>query len=304
MTTLVADRMLQALKDSEFSRERSLQLTLGPSELGGCREYIRNVMVGTPVQKSDEWPAAAVVGTLIGEHLEAVAEKYLGATTQRAITTMLPNGLLVSGHADIIFESENILVDGKSKDGFAGVDRYGPSFENVAQVSIYTLGCVQNGYLAEGATAVLLYVDRSGDMQVLREHIIEWPEIQRTIDTVVARIDDILVAQEHIDEGEVEWARALRDKTPPFCYSEKVMCPFRDLCWKGSEWVPDEVITDPDTLEAVARYVAARDQGKVVEDLKRDARDQLLGVTGKTPDGYAVTWPGTGRALYVTQVKP
>jgi hypothetical protein len=300
--TVLADRMLDALKTHEKSRERSQQLTLGPSELGGCREYIRNVMAGAPIQPSDEWPAAATMGTLIGDHIEAIAEKYLGATTQRPITTMLPNGLLVSGTADMIFEKENMLADGKSKDGFAGIERYGPSMENLIQVSIYVLGCIQNGYLQEGATAVLLYVDRSGDEQRLIEHVLSWEQIQQNIDLVVARLDDVLEAQEHVDQGEVEWARGLRDKTPPFCYSPKVMCPFRDLCWKGSEWVPDEIITDADTIDAVARYVYARDAEKRAADLKKEARDQLIGVSGKTADGWAVTWPGTGRALYVTQV--
>ena len=301
--TVLADRILQALKDQENARPRSQQLHLGPSELGGCREYIRNVMAGTPVQPSDEWPAAAVVGTLVGDHVEAVAAQYLGATTQRPITTMLPNGLLVSGTADIIMEDENIVADGKTKDGFAGVERYGPSLENIIQVSIYALGCVQNGYLKEGATGILLYIDRSGDRQDVLEVVLDWETMMRHIDLVCARLDEVLDAQEHVDQGEVEWARGLRDKTPPFCYSEKVMCPFRDLCWKGSEWVPDAVIEDPSTLEAVARFVAAREVEKNAADVKRDMREQLIGVSGVTPDGWAVTWPGTGRALYVTKVK-
>jgi hypothetical protein len=302
MTTVLADRMLQALKDEENSKERNLQMSLGPSELGGCREYIRNVMVDAPRQTADVWPAAAVVGTLVGDWIEHVAASRLGATTQRPITTLLPNGLMVSGTADMIFEEENMLADGKTKDGLAGVERYGPSMENLIQVSIYVLGCIQNGYLREGATAVLLYVDRSGDEQVLKEHVLSWADIQLNIDLVVLRLNDVVEAQEHIDNGEVEWARGLRDKTPPFCYSEKVMCPFRDLCWKGSEWVPDEIITDADTIDAVARYVYARDAEKRAADLKKEARDQLIGVSGKTADGWAVTWPGTGRALYVTQV--
>jgi hypothetical protein len=302
MTTVLADRMLQALKDEENAKPRNLQMSLGPSELGGCREFIRNVMIDAPRQASDEWPAAAVVGTLLGDWIEHVAETRLGATTQRPITTMLPNGLMVSGTADMIFEEENMLADGKSKDGFAGVTRYGPSMENLIQVSIYVLGCIQNGYLKEGATAVLLYVDRSGNEQKLVEHVLSWADILQNIDLVVSRLNDVVEAQEHIDQGEVEWARALRDKTPPFCYSEKVMCPFRDLCWKGSEWVPDEEITDPFLIQSVARYVEARDLEKQAADLKRDMRDNLLGANGKTPDGWAVTWPGTGRALYVTKV--
>lgn len=301
---MLADRMLQALKDHENARPRSQQLHMGPSELGGCREYIRNVMVGTPYEPDDEWPAAAVIGTVIGEFVESVAAEYLGAVTQRPITTMLPNGLLVSGTADMIWPEENLLADGKTKDGFASVDRYGPSLENCIQVSIYTLGCVQNGYLQEGARGVLLYVDRSGDKQTLREVVLTWDEMMRYIDLVCVRLDEVMLAQEHIDAGEVEWGRALRDKTPPFCYSEKVMCPFRELCWKGSEWVPDEVIDDPMILLAVERFVEAREAEKRATEIKRDMRDLLLGVGGITPEGWAVTWPGQGKALYVTKVRP
>ena len=301
----LADRLLEALKAFETAKPRNQQVRLGPSELGGCREYVRNVMVGSPMQDADEWPTAAVVGTLLGEHLEKVAEEYMGALTEVPVTATLPNGLKVSGHADIVLIEDNACVDAKSKDKLHTVMREGPSLENLIQISVYTVGLVQAGVLSEGATAHLIYVDRSGEQQVLHEVELDWETILGFVDKCVDRLEEVVQVQDYIDQGDTQYARTLRDKTPPFCYSPKVMCPFRDLCWKGSEWVPDEVIEDPEVIEAVHSYVTVRDEMKGLTEVKSDLRDQLMGVVGMTPDGYAVTWSGIGQrtALYVTKVK-
>lgn len=299
----LADDILEAMVRMEAEKPRSKQVKLGPSELGSCREYVRNVLAGSPRQESDAWPAAAVVGTLLGDYMETAAEKYLGAIVQHSVTTELPNGLVVTGTADMIFPERNVLADAKSRDGFASLEADGPKLENLIQVSIYTLGLVQAGVLTEGAEAVLVYVDRSGENQTLRETVLSWEEIQTYVDLCVARLDEVLDAQEHIDAGELEYARALRDKTPPFCYSEKVLCPFRDLCWKGSEWVPDEVIANPETVANVAAYVVARQDESNARARRAELKEQLRGVSGLTPEGYSVTWPDGERALYVTKVR-
>lgn len=301
----LADRFLAALKQFEREKPRSQQVRLGPSELGGCREYVRNVMVGSPMQEPTEWPTAAVVGTLLGTHLETVAEKYLGAVTEVPVTTTLPNGLKVSGHADIVLVDENVVVDAKSKDGLYDTRREGPSLENMIQVSVYALGLVQAGILSEGATAILLYVDRSGDDQTLHEVELDWDRIQYFVEKCIERLDEVVSVQELVDQGEVEYARALRDKTPPFCYSPKVQCPFRDLCWKGSEWVPHEEIADEETIRNIEVYDEVRAEIKAATDVKAKYRDKLIGVSGVTPSGLAVTWAGSEARpmLYVTRVK-
>jgi hypothetical protein len=262
-------------------------------------------MVGAPMQDSDVWPTAAVVGTLLGTHLETVAEEYMGALTEVPVTTTLPNGLKVSGHADIVLVDENAVVDAKSKDGLSTTRREGPSLENLIQISVYTLGLVQAGFLDEGATAHLIYVDRAGNEQELHEVELAWETILDFVDKCVERLDEVVQVQEMIDQGDVQYARTLRDKTPPFCYSPKVMCPFRDLCWKGSEWVPEEDITDEDTITAVELYDALRAEVKAATEAKDKVREKLIGVSGKTPSGLAVTWAGSEKRpmLYVTQVK-
>ena len=299
---MLSDELLAALVEHENRRPRSQQMRLGPSELGGCREYIRNIMVGAPVQGNTEWATAAVVGTLLGDHLEGVAEEYLGALTQVPVTTTLPNGLVVSGTADIVLPERNALADLKSKVGLFDVRKEGPSLENCVQVSIYVLGLVQAGVLSEGASASLLYVDRSGVEQDIYEVTLDGERINYFIDVLMVRLDDVMTAQEHIDKGEVEWARALRDKTPPFCYSPRVMCPFRDLCWEGSEWNPDEVIEDPEVIEVVEQFVVAREQQEGWTQKRKELREKLRGVSGRTPSGYSVNW-ATENTLYVTKVR-
>jgi hypothetical protein len=259
-------------------------------------------MIGAPEQPNSEWPTAAIVGTLLGEHIEEVAAKYMGAFTQVPVTTTLPNGLVVAGHADMVFQDRNALADAKSKAGLADIRKEGPSLEHLIQVSIYTVGLVQMGILTEGATAHLIYADRSGQEQVLYEVELDWDRIQYFIGVCVERLTDVLDAQEHIDKGEVEWGRALRDKTPPFCYSPRVMCPFRDLCWEGSEWAPTELIEDPDIIAVVDQFVLVRDSFNESSALKAQLRERLRGVSGKTPSGYSVNW-ATENTLYVTRVK-
>lgn len=302
--TELKGRVLQALIDFENAKPRNKQVRLGPSELGGCREYVRNVMIGAPMQDSgDVWPTAAVVGTLVGSHVEAVCAEYMGALTEVPVTTTLPNGLKVSGHADIVLVEENAVIDVKTKDELHEVLRSGSSLDNLTQISTYTLGLVQAGVLEEGATAHLIYIDRSGSQQFLHERVLTWEEITQYVGTVVERLDEVLEVQEQIEQGNVEAARDLRDKTPPFCYSERVLCPFRDLCWVGSEWVPHDTIEDPEIIALVEQYAENRIEIQATDSIRKEIREKLRGVRGKTPSGLAVTWREDGSALFVTQTK-
>lgn len=301
----LADRILAALIEFENEKPRNQQVRLGPSEIGGCREYMRNVMVGTPMQDNgDVWPTAAVVGTLIGTHMESVLSDKMGALTEVNVTTTLPNGLKVNGHADIVLVEDNAVVDCKSKDQFATINREGPSLDNLVQVSTYALGLVQAGVLEVGCTAHLIYVDRSGNEQTLVEVELAWETILEFVDKAVQRTADVIEAQNMIDQGIMNTSTHLRDKTPTFCYSPKVLCPFRDACWKGSEWHPSEVIEDEDVLRDIALFIAARDEQNSSTQARKEYRGRLEGVSGITPDGWSVTWSeGKTPMLYVTRVK-
>jgi hypothetical protein len=234
--------LLSAVLAAQGRRPRDKQIELGPSGVGGCREYIRATMAGDPRLPEVEWKAEAWIGTIGGDALEEIFEQELGALVQQRITTTLPRtGLVVSGNSDLIFLKKNQLGDLKSKDGFESVLHDGPSLEHLIQVSVYVLG-----------------------------------------------------------QGDLTYRHFLRDKKPAYCASPKVMCPFRQACWGGSDWWPDGKIEDAELVAAAERVYAGRQMQKAGEELVRIAKAELDGINGTTPTGLSVGWSGT--RLNVTRV--
>lgn len=304
---VLANYLNQVVTDWDNNRPRSQQVTLGPSELGGCREYIRATVMNDPGLPETGFKAAAFMGTAIGDLVERVFGEILGAITQREITTYLPRTkVTVAGSADAIIPPQVVeipdspvkviltsgfVLDVKSKDGIAEIERYGASIENLVQISAYLVGAVDAGLLSKSSYGVLLYLDRSGSTKRFATVTIDYDEASRWIDLAEERLMDV---QEVIAKGSPEEDRwALRDKSPAWCFA--IQCPFRENCWGGSEHRPTGKIVHPDDLEAVARYVRGRDLEKEGAELKAAANKSLAGVVGITPDGTTVSWTGTGR---------
>lgn len=302
-----AQYLLDAVIAAQNDRPRDKQRAIGPSGLGGCRELIRATMAGDVGDDPVGWKLAAWVGTVGGDALEALFGDKLGALTQRPVTTTLPRtGLVVAGHSDAIFVGQNICSDLKSKDGFEKIEAMDESdiFENIVQICVYTLGLVQDGTLKEGATARLVYWDRSGNEPHFIAVPISWEGILRYVDIAEQRLLEVLAAQDRLEAGDLEARHGLRDKSPSFCFSQKVQCRFRYACWEGSEWMPEGKIDHPDDVRNVELYVEARETAKRKGDLQKQVREDLRGVQGKTADGWVVSWTnvrddGTGGRLDV-----
>lgn len=298
-----ADMLLAAVVEHENDRPRNQQIQIGPSGLGSCREYIRHVMVGTVGVPEQGWKSAAFMGTVIGEALEEIFGERLGALVQQLIRTKLPTtGLEVEGHGDAVFVNQNIVTDIKTVDGFEIVRYEGPKFEHLVQVSVYALGLVQMGYLKEGCSARLVYVDRSGGERKFLALPISWEGILNFVALAEDRLRDVVTAQEELDKGNTEFIHALRDKQPSWCFSQKVQCPFRFECWDGSDWAPPGEITDEDQLQDVANYVEGRRMEKAGKEMRESARAALKGVTGMTPDGTIVSWTNENRDGEMTRL--
>ncbi len=297
----LAERLLGAVLAAQGRKPRDKQREIGPSGLGGCREFIRATMAGDPMMESTGWKAEAWIGTIGGDALEAIFEEELGALTQQRITCTLPRtGLVVSGNSDLIFIEDNMLGDLKSKDGFETVKREGPSLDNLIQVSIYVLGLVQAGILTEGATARLIYWDRSGATKEFLAIVLEWDAILRFIAICETRLEEVVEAQEALEAGDLSYRHHLRDKKPAYCMSPKVMCPFRQACWEGSDWWPTDELVDDELIAAAWRVYNARQDAKAADELVKSGKAELEGVSGTTKDGLAVGW--VGNRLNVTKI--
>jgi len=305
----LADFLNNEVASWDNERPRSQQVTLGPSELGGCREFIRATVAQDPGLPETGFKAAAFMGTAVGDMIERIFGERLMAILQREVSIQMGRtGITVAGSADAIipptvskrvakgsrvFEilAGGLVLDIKSKDGLAEIEKYGASLENLIQISVYLVGAVAEGLLSKDSYGVLLYVDRSGSTKRFTTITIDYDEATRWIDLAEERLMDV---DEVLAKGSPEEDRwALRDKSPAWCFA--VQCPFRENCWGGSEHRPTGQITHPDELEAVSRYVTARDLEKQAIELKAAANKSLAGVAGITPDGTTVSWTSTGR---------
>jgi hypothetical protein len=285
-------------------RPRNRQTAIGPSGIGGCREFLRATM--NEEEGIPERPRAidaAFVGTVVGDAIEAIwgaDPAFPGITTQPRIVTKLPLGLTIAGNGDAVQSPspavpKGRLLDLKSKDKLAEILREGPSLENMIQVSVYLLGAFQQGLVEEGAYAALVYFDRSGADKKFVAGRLEWDAAMRFIDLLKARIEEVagVIAAGSPDES--RWN--LRDKPPSWCFATQ--CPFRMACWGGSASVPTGSITHPLELDAVSRYLIARQEEKDAAARKAAAREELKPIVGITAGPVAgasrpviVSWSG------------
>lgn len=296
-----ADWLLSAVEEESASRPRTLQKTLGPSSVGGCREFIRATVAGDPgIPERPRGIDAAWVGTVGGDALEEIFARRLGAKVQVPFRVTLPRtGLVVVGSGDAVFVDKNMVIDLKSKDGFTEVEKDGASLENLVQLSVYILAGVQMGLLTEGAEGRLVYWDRRGVDKVLKALVLTYDAALRFIDIAETRL---LEVQDVIERGSPEEARwGLRDKSPSLCHYTQ--CPFRAACWGDSEHRPTGAIEGEDEIALVTAYIRARAEEKGATAWKASAKEDLRPIAGGiTPkieaegvpenDGWIVTWRG------------
>lgn len=291
------EELLDAFNSWSSDRPRTLQRKLGPSSLGGCREYIRATIAGDEgIAERPRGLDAASIGTMVGDSLESIFEGRIGVATQVHVSIQLAKlGLTVEGHSDMLWIERQRLFDLKSKNGLAEIEREGASLENVIQISVYTVGAVQNGTLPEGSSASLVYYDRSGTDKKFLIYTFTWEELLGYVEIAESRLAQVF---EVLDAGSPDESRwGLRDKEPGMCFYTQ--CEFRLNCWGGADnWIPASTITTEAGLAAVAEYVRARKAAKDGVAYQREAREGLRGVEGVTSvpiDGlvYAVSWkPG------------
>jgi hypothetical protein len=151
---------------NEQSSPRSLQKSLGPSELGDpCDRRIAYKIAGIPAVNiwADPWPA--IVGTAIHDWLEKAINRYQDQVGDRGWLTELgvsPDPM-VQGHSDIFNTWTKTVVDHKT----TGTDKIrklrkgeSPSAGYIAQVHLYGLGHERAG--REVRNVALIFYPRSG----------------------------------------------------------------------------------------------------------------------------------------------
>lgn len=171
------------------------------------------------------------------------------------------------------------------------------------QVAIYVVGALQSGALTDGAEARLVFYDRSGSFQEFVALVITNEQLQMFFDIAQYRIQQVVAAQEAYEGtgGNPAVIAHLRDQSPSFCFSPKVMCQRRMHCWGGSEWTAEDELRGAEVAAATDRYIAGRSMKKLGEGMMKTAKEELRDVQGRLPDGRMVSWVRGGSTINVVE---
>lgn len=285
----VAERVRTSMREYSMTSERAQQQAehrIGASEIGVCREYLRNMIAETPYDDdAEDDKIAAFVGSALGERLErAYANAYGGVLSEHEVEATLEfqemagtRTLVIPGHADTVDVEANCVIDYKAKDGLTAVKRAETDRGHRYQVGLYRLGLIQAGILQPGAQAFLVYVDRSGHDPI--PHVVEIVCDDALYVEIAEWVGDAIYA--HLN-GE----RASRDRHYNWC---EVACPFFASC-RGGQTLAEGVIDDPEIIQAIKQYregLALEKEGKKMKD---EAKPIMGDVSGAIPsEGIAIS---------------
>jgi hypothetical protein len=169
--SLLSD-LTDVIRWSDNNSSRSLQATIGPSELGSlCDRKIAYRLAGTPEANWWSDPLPAIVGTAVHTWLENAVTKFQAQHfMSRWLTeiTVQPDPM-VKGHCDLFDTELGAVIDWKtvSPTRLKAWKSSGPAEHYIDQVNLYGMGMAKAGYQVN--KVVLIAVPRSGwlkDMQV------------------------------------------------------------------------------------------------------------------------------------------
>jgi hypothetical protein len=285
----LADSLAEALTAHSNARPRSLQKTVGPSEIGFCRRKAVFKATGTPRSDTPEpgviptWPAdiGTAIHTLVDHALDG-DERYVLGSGYGPVTAALPSGAEVTGTFDIAIPGLNLLLDVKTVDGYTWVKNQPVSQNHEYQRHLYALGAAQAGLLVDDETLKVgnVYLDRSGKEKRPLIKIDDYnPSLIAEIDEWV---QDVIYGIQHGPDT------AAQDIAAERCPS---LCEWFTTCRGGV--LPDThnpvLITDPDAISAVDMYVRAREMESEAKRMSNTAKAMLVGINGLAGE-YQVRW--------------
>lgn len=274
--TVFGDAFVNGLReaDSRSARaEQSAAGVIGPSDLV-CRERVRRMLVRSP--RTDRvMVMPAVLGTYIHRGVQqARQQQYPNLMHEVTVRIPMPNGLVVTGHADEVDPDENSVTDFKTVSDLAYRRRVGSDPAHWRQVMMYAYGLVDMGVLTSDPLVRLVYIDRAaGGVWVVQQGF-NWSVFKES----VSFLDDVLYALTTRETAERDWPT-------PMC---RKFCPFNSAC--RPEWSDGELIDDSMLVEAVNVYKKVSEESRTLDKVRAEARERLRGVNGRTADGINVRW--------------
>lgn len=260
------EETVKRVRDFDAARPRSLQASVGWSEVGGCRAALGFRLDGAwASDETDTW--AAQRGTAIHEYLGPV----LAEPGVRIEVDTIYRG--IPGHADIV--GPDYVVDLKTT-SLANSKLWAEDHSLLRPKRIqahgYAAGLVDAGDLPEDCTVRLLVVPVDGTFADWWAY--EEPFSRALADEGADRLEDV---RARMAAGEP------LPKDKPYAFCER-WCTYFSLCREADDARAMPEITDPEAARAVTRYGELNAAIKPLADEKEIIAPLVRGLRGTAGD--------------------
>ena len=253
---------IKQVRDFDAARPRSLQASVGWSEVGGCRAALGFRLDGAwASDDTDTW--AAQRGTAIHEYLGPVLD---GPGVRIEVETTYRG---IPGHADIV--EPDSVIDIKTTtlaNSKLWAGDHSLLYPKRVQAHGYAAGLVDAGDLPADCTVRLLVVPVDGTFA-------DWWAYEEPFDRTLA--DEGADRLEEVRARMAAGEALPRDK--PYAFCEK-WCSYFSLCRDAYDPKALPEITDPELARAVTRYGELNAQIKPLADEKEILAPLVRGLRG------------------------
>ena len=266
--------LLNALHAADAKKSRSVQVQIGPSEVGGCRRKVWYRLNGQPETNSNQLKLAAIMGTAI----HAEIEKALAGNDELMIEAEVEyEGM--KAHIDLFVPETGDVIDWKtSKLKNLG---YFPSTQQRWQVQLYGYLLSKNGYDVNRVS--LVAIARDGDERDVKVHTEAYDE-----SLALEALGWLATVKESTE-------LPAPDKDASYCQH---YCQFYDASGemgcdglkKERTAVSDVIIDDADVDRNALLYLQLAREIKTLEDQQDSLKESFVGLLGTTNSGIELSW--------------
>jgi len=171
MTIDLQGMLIKSLEAFDSQRDRSQQVEVGPSAIGGCRRQVYHILKQSPKVNTDTESLASILGTFIHSGIAEAIKREDPFGDNFIIEQEVTFGNL-KGHVDLFIKDLGMVVDWKTTKKTSL--RYFPKLQQRMQVQVYGYLLAQNGYEVKNVS--LVAIPRDGIMTEIRAHVEPYDE--------------------------------------------------------------------------------------------------------------------------------
>ena len=272
----IANELIKVITGQSKSSARSLQTSIGPSEIGGCRRKVFMKLNDWRPTNEDTLKLASIMGTAIHTYIQEAFQKQ-DPFGERYLLEESMEAEDIKGHIDMFDIENGEVIDWKTtkKSNLS----YFPSRQQRWQVQVYGWLLEQNNYEVKNVT--LVAIPRDGDERDIVYHT-------EPYDKEIAA--EALKWLETIKESSV---MPPAEKDVAFC---KLYCQYYEPTGvfgcpsRPKAQAEGAIIDDPEVSSAAKDYLQIISEINELEKTKDSLRARLEGTSGITPEGIKVSW--------------